>query len=127
MALRSNEILDLYPDYLGGKLAEVGITDGPNDWDLFLCLRGTVSEVNFFIDQPIRFAYKNSNTFFDAHITAIWLESDDYFSSRNKLIVEGRINRGGRSIKFRMSYDTKTRKGQVIFNPGPYVAPVIKS
>ncbi len=108
MALRTTEVFEV-----GKQRGEVGIIGGPNDWDMWLCLRGTTREVCFYTDQPVRvLPAGNAKTFFAAKITSMKRAGEKFGS---EWLVEGRIKEYESSYSFAMFFNINTRKGKVTF------------
>ena len=115
MALRTNEVLELGAASSVG--ASVGITGGPNDWDLWLCLRGNYITVTFYVDQPIRVLTCDSTTFFRGAITLMERKKGEYSDGRSEWHIEGSVYKGymRSGVSFRATYNIESRKGTVEF------------
>ena len=102
---------------LGSSTGSVEITGGPNDWDMWLCLRGTTHEVCFHTgDRPIRFVQfaGGGATFFSAKISS--MEAEPFSRARGDIwTIKGRVVKGNYSYYFSMVYDSQYRKGKVEF------------
>ena len=102
-----------------GDRESVGIAGGPNDWDLWLCFRGTLREVTFFVDRPIRFPQFHENdasTFFNGDIDTLSNRADRLYSYEKKWHIEGKTTKWMTGYYFVMEYDPQTRKGSVTFS-----------
>lgn len=100
---------------LGIPTEAIKITNGPNDWDLWLCLRETKKEVNFYIDQPIKIQHKSGAAFFTGKITFLKLNQDTRPGAQ-EWCIEGNINKAYTDLlTFRATYDSVLRKGSVCF------------
>lgn len=109
------------PRYVfGSGPATIGITDGPNDWDIWLCFRGTKDEVTFFLDRETsypQFHPNNRRGFLPVRIQSIAKPATaerDHFQ-RNLLELTGYTFSYANRYSFKMTYDTDTRKGNVVF------------
>lgn len=100
---------------IGNNLGkEIEITGGPNDWDLWLCLRGTHREVSFFVDeQLVTCSGRNPKTFFSGTIEGIKMKKDGLKYVGWEL--NGNIREYGVGFKFDAVYNSTTRKGIVKF------------
>lgn len=90
----------------------LGITNGPNEWDLWLCLRGTHAAVSFGLDRETTFPNlhpNNRRSFLEAKITGI---SRDPGSFVGKFILTGYTScyRGSRYF-FEMDYNAGSPRG----------------
>ncbi|MDO8537035.1 MAG: hypothetical protein Q7R94_02205 [bacterium] len=122
MALRTTEVLDL--DVAVREDIGVAITDGPNDWDMWLCLRGTIPMVSFYVDQPIQnLALCGNAAFLAAGILSLRRQQPrhDDGDAPSDLIweVTGSFGKSesGKSVRvygFTARYNSTRRKGQVL-------------
>ena len=110
MAIRKSKIL-----HLGQEKGAVGITGGPDAWDMWLCMRSVGPEVVFYVDQPLRIVARDSSTFFTATVSSMGLVSDEPLSDTTKLVIHGRTSKLGSRFPFRMTYDTHKKTGDVEF------------
>jgi len=98
---------------LGAKPETLIVTGGPNDWDMWLCLRGTKSEVSFYTERPVQFpGFSDCATFFAGRIETLekerWMPDEMWY-------VEGVTRKGSVSIDFKGKYDVSTRRGEFRF------------
>lgn len=92
----------------------VGIEDGPNDWDLWLSFRGTISKVVFFLDSPIVFPQPSgSMCSFFGRITMI--AKAPFSFDTDLLAISGYTLNYPVCYKFTATYCPRTRKGTVRF------------
>lgn len=109
MALRTNEVLKLEDG------SQVEIVGGPNDWDLWLCLRGTHRQVTFDTAQPIQYSFADATTFFYGPIMLIRNEKMHFYSAL--WYIEGKTGKGPKyEFTFSANYNTATRKGSATFH-----------
>ncbi len=101
MALEKNK----FP-LLGDDLKEFKITGGPNDWDLWLCLRETIHEVTFYTDKTFLTPGKGDpRTFIPVKILSL-------ARGRIEWVITGWIL-GAKLYDtiFKANYSSETRKG----------------
>jgi len=97
---------------LGGELEKLVVTGGPNDWDLWLCLRGTLKEVSFYTDRPVQFpGFSDCATFFSGKIQMLVNEG----VCRDIWHVEGIARKGSVTLRFKGKYISSTRHGEFTF------------
>lgn len=93
----------------------IGITGGPSDLDLWLCLRGTIGHVTFFLDRNTtypQFHENNRRSFLPARIFSMKYPTGD---PRSDMRLTGYTFSGNYRYFFKMSYGTRDRKGLVWF------------
>lgn len=87
----------------------IDITSGPNDWDMWLCLRKTYKEVSFYVNEAIvTYEGRTPKTFFSGTVTSLK-------KSEKIWIVDGLVSEFGVSCAFHAEYSPDTRKGKVRF------------
>ena len=100
---------------LGKSQGSIAVVGGPNDWDLWLCLRGTKPEVSFYTGaRPVCIPpFTDAATFFAGriHLLSRVALSDDAWD------VEGLLRKGPSKVLFKGRYNTQTRIGEFEFVP----------
>ncbi len=96
---------------LGENCEEViSVVNGPNDWDLWLCMRGTIREVSFDVDRPISIPpFTDPSTAFSGRIMSISLAKK--YSYEKVWNIEGEVWKGIHGLFFSMNYDSNSRRG----------------
>lgn len=91
---------------------EFEIVDGPNDWNLWLCFRGTIKEVSFITKEHFSVPpFTDPRQFIDGRICLLDNEPPRYPASPWKL--RGLGYKGDTKFVFEASYDPQTRKGRL--------------
>lgn len=96
----------------------MGITGGPNDWDLWLCLRGTHNRVCFDLNRAIKIPpFGDYTTFFNGTVTAISRPNFTY-SPGEHWEIKGKVCKGNLNTNFtyEATYNIQTRKGSITFS-----------
>lgn len=97
---------------LGEDIKSLEITNGPNDWDLWLCLRRTIRTVTFYTGN-MAFLVPTAGdpkTWLEVKITSI-SEHEPTFNFKEEWELKGETRNCGYVIPFKAIYDSKTREG----------------
>jgi hypothetical protein len=112
------EAIDKVKEFkLGSSDEALKITEGPNDWDLWLCLRKTKFQVTFLLDRAITIPpYIDPNTFFNGVVTLMEIAGDE-IGQTVCWTLEGWVYKGNMrtNFVFKASYNTETKQGHIIF------------
>ncbi len=93
----------------------IGIANGPNGLDIWLCYRGTIQEVTFYLNRETtfpRFHENNRRTFMPAKILSLGHEADMFNAEET---LTGYTSNGYDRYYFKMKYDSNTQRGVVWF------------
>lgn len=100
-----------YP-VLGEELKEFKITGGPSDWDLWLCQRGTNSQVTFYSDTLFMTPGKGDPREF-LSVKIITMKASTHIGLVKDWIIKGRVSEYKLcDHDFEAYYNTETRKGE---------------
>lgn len=93
---------------LGVSTGYITTTGGPNDWDMWLCLRGTIDEVLFYTDRFVRFPpFRDTAKFFSGWITLLRKSN----GIKGIWYIEGIAKKGLHRVSFQGTYNSNNREG----------------
>jgi len=103
---------------LGKDIQQLEIIDGPSDWDMWMCLRGTFPEVIFYTPHKTPFFVPTAGDpkeWLEIKITS--MQAEDSYSHPEKWGLEGKTRNCHYCIPFLATYNSRTRKGSAKLGP----------
>jgi|GEM_PF-5329600 hypothetical protein len=103
---------------IGETEEELTVKGGPNDWDMWLCLRGTYRDVTFYTGSvPVRIPpFTDSATFFSIRVRVMGaLDGVLYPRTAEEYRIEGFGNKGGHFFVATGTFNVQSRHGKFTF------------
>ena len=107
LTLKTNEVIKLR------KGTVLKITDGPNDWDLWLSYRGTLPGVAFAVEEPFSIPplFDITYTSVEGQVSTLDNGYQKSFYILRLWKISGVMEKSNCPVFFRAEYDPKKRTG----------------